>query len=506
MSLRSRVQRAVVARFSVDRRALAAFRVALATAVLVDLALRLRDVRAFYTDAGVLPRALLLETFPALGRLSIHTLSGGLWWQLVLFAATAVAALALAAGYRTRLATAVTFALVLSMQLRNPVLLNAGDSLLRRLLLWSVLLPLGARWSVDARRRESTVDRADVASIAAAGLLVQVLAVYVVNAVLKARGSAWHDGTAGRLAFGMDAITVMFGEVVAEFPALLTAGTYAWTVVLLAAPLLVLATGRARTAVVAAFATGHVAMALTLRLGAFPLVSLAALVPFLPGVVWDRVERVVDERLAPRADRVLDRVGLAEGETSSVALPAALRDLGAGSARALAAALLAFVLVWNAAALGLVALPGSVTDTVDPEERRWDMFAPEPRATGGWYATVGTTESGERVDLAPGADGTAMPADVDSTYPSHRWYVYLTSLRDAPAPALRERFAHYLCERWTREHASTLESVNVTFVARSVVLDAPDRVDVRPFGVTACAGADRAASERTRHLPPLEDD
>jgi hypothetical protein len=149
--------------------------------------------------------------------------------------------------------------------------------------------------------------------------------------------------------------------------------------------------------------------------------------------------------------------------------------------------LLAFVLLWNAAALGLVALPGSVTDTVDPEERRWDMFAPEPRAVGGWYATVGTTESGERVDLSPGADGTGMPEDVDSTYPSHRWYVYLTSLRDAPAPALRERFAHYLCERWTRQRASTLESVNVTFVARSVVLDGPDRVDVRPFGVTDCA-------------------
>lgn len=494
MSLVSRTRRAVVARFSVDRRALAAFRVALATAVLVDLALRLRDVRAFYTDAGVLPRALLLETFPTLGRLSIHTLSGGLWWQLVLFAATAVAALALAAGYRTRLATALTFGLVLSMQLRNPVLLNAGDSLLRRLLLWSVLLPLGARWSVDARRRELTPDRTALASVAAVGLLVQVLAVYVVNAALKARGSAWHDGTAGRLAFGMDAITVMFGEVVAEFPALLTAGTYAWTLLLVCAPLLVLATGRARTVVVAAFMAGHVAMALTLRLGAFPLVSLAALVPFLPGVVWDRVERVVDDHLAAPVDSLAGRIPLDFGSPPRARLPSTARRLGAVSGRTVAAALLAFVLVWNAAALGLVALPGSVTDTVDPEERRWDMFAPEPRATGGWYATVGTTESGERVDLAPGSDGTAMPADVDSTYPSHRWYVYLTSLRDAPAPALRERFAHYLCERWTRQHASTLESVNVTFVARSVVLDAPDRIDVRPFGVTACSGADRAVS------------
>ncbi|WP_323676866.1 HTTM domain-containing protein [Halorubellus sp. PRR65] len=503
MSRLARVRNAVAARFSVDRRALAALRVVLAAAVLVDLALRLPDVRAFYTDAGVLPRDLLFELYPTLGRASLHALSGALWWQYVLFACLGVAAVAMAVGYRTRLATVITACLLISLQLRNPVVLNSGHSLLRRLLLWSALLPLGARWSVDARHRSaeaSATDGADrgsgrVRSLAAAGLLVQVLAVYVVNAAVKARGDAWAAGTAGRLVFGMDALTVLLGDVVAGFPTLLTAGTYAWVALLVASPLLVLATGRARAALVAAFAAGHVAMALTLRLGVFPLVSLGALLPFLPSFVWERVERVVDDRLAPRADAATDRLGLAAGSGARTPLlPSTVRDLGAGSGRALAAALLAFVLVWNAAALGLLALPASVTDTVDPEERRWDMFAPEPRSTGGWWVTVGTTTTGERVDLSPGTASTAMPPDVDATYPGHRWYFYLTTLRDSPPPpaALGDRFPQYLCERWNRRHDSTLESANVTFVARTVVLDGPDRIDVRPFGVTDCAGTEES--------------
>ena len=517
------VRSAFADRFAVDRRALAAFRVALAAVVLVDLALRLPDVRAFYTDAGVLPRALLLESFPTLGQLTVHTLFGGVWWQLVLFAATAAAALALAVGYRTRLATATTLVLLVSLQLRNPVLLNAGDSLLRRLLLWSVLLPLGARWSVDARRRDATTpsDPGDAGtagahddrllSTAGVGLLVQVLAVYVVNAALKARGSAWHDGVAGRLAFGMDALTVLLGDVVAGVPVLLTLGTYAWLVLLAASPLLVLATGRTRTAVAAGLAAGHVAMALSLRLGAFPLVSVASLLPFLPSFVWDRVERVVDDHLAHRIDALAPPTrdiagGPLTASPSNPGLPEVVRDLGAASARTVAAVLLAFVLVWNAAGLGLLALPADVTATVDPEERRWDMFAPEPRATGGWYVTTGTTTTGERVDAFAGtdprsgsdasgdADARTVPPDVDATYPSHRWYVYLTALRDAPAPALRDRFGAYLCERWNRRHDATLTSVNVTFVERRVVLDAPDRIAVRPFGTTDCTRATTATN------------
>lgn len=241
---------AVVGRLGVDERALAAYRVALAVVVLLDLALAAVDATAFYTDAGVLPRSLLYAEFPVRGALSLHSLSGALWWQYALFALLALAAVSMAGGYRSRLSAAVTLLLVLSMGFRNPLVLNSGHSLLRRLLAWSVLLPIGARWSVDARRRttDDAVDGYDdgrevVTSVAAVGLLVQVLVVYGMNGVLKARGRAWTSGDAAELVFGMDAMTVWLGDVLAGQSLLLELGTHAWVLLLYATPLLVLATG-----------------------------------------------------------------------------------------------------------------------------------------------------------------------------------------------------------------------------------------------------------------------
>nr|WP_241881435.1 hypothetical protein [Halorubrum sp. Ib24] len=51
-----RLSAALAARVAVDLRALAAFRIGLATLLLADLARRSRSLTAFYTDYGVLPR------------------------------------------------------------------------------------------------------------------------------------------------------------------------------------------------------------------------------------------------------------------------------------------------------------------------------------------------------------------------------------------------------------------------------------------------------------------
>jgi len=488
------IHRVVVGRLGVDERALAAFRVALGTVVLLDLLLRLGDVRAFYTDAGVLPRGLLFETYSTIGRLSLHALSGGLAWQLALFGATAVAALALAAGYRTRLATVATLVLVGSLHARNPVVLTFGDSILRRLLVWSVLLPLGARWSVDATGSQGlspdSGDSDGVASLATAGLVLQVLAIYGVNALIKARGDAWPDGVAVPLVFGMDAFTVGLGDLLAGHVELLTLSSYAWVSLLALSPLLVLSTGRVRAVVVGAFAAAHAGMALTLRLGVFPLVSVAALLPLCPPLVWDRVEHALDA--TPSAvGRIPHFVGSLPPDRDGAGSLVPDRLRGRPSRAVLqgtAAALVAFMLVWNAAGLGFLVLPAGVEDTVDPSERRWDMFAPNPLSTDGWYATVGETPGGERVDAYAGTAAVSTPPpDADATYPSQRWYVYLTELR-ADADALRERFGTYLCQRWDRRHDGALAAVNVTLVTEKVRLDGPDERAVERVERSDCGG------------------
>ena len=468
------VASAVRARIGVDRRALAAFRVALGLLVLADVALRAGDAVAFYTDAGVLPRSLLFDAFPTVGRVSLYALSGSVQWVVALFALTALAAAALVVGYRSRLAALALFFLLLSLHARNLPVLYAGDSLLRRLLLWGALLPLGGRWglnAVGATDRRETPDR--VASVATAGVLVQAVAVYAVNAVLKLRGAAWRSGDALRYVFGVDALTTGVGDALAGHPALLAFGAHVWLALLVASPLLVLATGRARTALAATFAAGHLFMLATLRIDLFPLISLASLLPFLPSSAWDRVER----RVAPVVSRAR-----AVGERCprpGTRLPArATRPTG----RTVATLLLAFVLVWNAAGVGLVDAPDGTP--VDPTERRWDMFAPHPQATDEWYVPVGTTTDGRRVDALRGGAPEFDPADTGATFPNHRWYAYLTDVR--AAPRLRPGFASYLCGRWARRHAGRLASVELVVVTQPVRLGAPDPTRRTSLGRYEC--------------------
>ena len=465
-----RIVAALRPRLGVDPRALAALRVALGLLVLADLALRAPDLVAFYTDAGVLPRELLFDRYPTVGRLSVYALSGSVAWAAGLFALTGLVALALAVGYRSRAAALALFLLLVSLHTRNLAVLNAGDSLLRRLLLWGVLLPLGTRWGLDAAPDATAEER--VVSVATAGLLVQVLVVYLVNAVLKLRGSAWRSGEAVRLVFGVDALTVGLGDLLAGAPALLRLGAHAWLALLVASPLLLLATGRARTALVAAFAGGYLFMLATLRLGVFPLVSVAGLLPFLPPAVWDRLEAGTTG-VAARARTARGRL------PRPSSLPA---DRVRPAARAVAAVLLAFVLVWNAAGVGVVATPAA--GTLDPTERRWDMFAPEPLSTDGWYVPVGTTADGDRVDALRGGDPVFRPADSGDTYLGHRWYVYLTELRRGDR--LREGFAAYLCARRERTHERRLDSVTVVLVTQKVRLDAPDRTQRRTVASRKC--------------------
>ena len=133
--------------FGVDVRSLAVFRMGLSLVVLGDLADRARHLTLLYTDFGVLPRAAALAFFSADTHLSLHMMSGLFWAQAALFILAACAALALLVGYRSRLATALSWALLVSLQMRNWPILHGGDALLRMLLFWSMFLPMGATYS-----------------------------------------------------------------------------------------------------------------------------------------------------------------------------------------------------------------------------------------------------------------------------------------------------------------------------------------------------------------------
>ncbi len=447
-----RVATALSDRLGVDARALGAFRIALGAMLLIDYVRRSADLTAFYADTGVLPRDVLAALYPSLAGLSLHALSGAAWFQAVLFALGVGFALALAIGYRTRLATAASLLLLVSLHLRNPLLLH-GDVLLRQLLFCGLVLPLGGRWSVDAVRRSVTRDR--VAGVATAGLLLQVVLVYGTNAAFKLRHDAWIDGEAIGYALALDQYATPLGAAISGWPTLAATLTWAWLGLVICSPLLVVLTGRRRAVLAGAFAAVHLGMLPAVKLGIFPLVSLTGLLPFLLVTVWDHVP-------APRGGTV---VSLAElFPTAPVIADSSVVVTVRRLATATAAAGVAAMLVVNAMSLGYVAPPAGTPDPV--AEKSWNMFSNPPR-DGGWYAMPTTLDSGGRTDAYR---GTAAPLDRppnrSAAIRNERWRKLLGEVRGDDRRAVRRSLLAYECRRWNATREAGATSVGLVYVSR----------------------------------------
>ncbi|WP_233560853.1 HTTM domain-containing protein [Haloarcula sp. Atlit-47R] len=461
-------RRRLVRRIAIDRRALAAFRVVLGLCLLTDIALRLSDIGAFYTDSGALPRSTLTELYPVLGPMSPLAVWGTVWLPVVVFGLTALTALALVVGYRPRLSAGVAFVLLVSIQLRNPIVLNAGDTLFRRLLFWSLLLPLGCGWENGSAESAST----RVATAGTAGILLQVLAVYVTNGLMKLRGTYWHQGTAVQYAFQLDHLTIRLGDVVAGWDPVLVLGNWLWLALLVGSPLLLIWTGRYRTGLVAAFVTAHICMALSFLLGVFPLVSILGLVLFLPTPFWD-----------PLADRWPDAIeALRPRWPDSTTGPSQIWF--PTTTRSVATLGIVAIVILNAVAVGFVTAPTGTPDRI--EDRSWNMFAPDPPQETWWYAAPATLESGNRVDALAGEPvNLSRPPEVSDRFPNQRWKKFLGTARHEPS--LRRSLATYLCSRWNRSHGDAMKRVELIVLTESTNLNGSESVDREGLGSYQCA-------------------
>lgn len=281
--------------FGIDLRSLALFRVSLAGVTAYDLLARLGEVRAFYTDFGAMPRDWMVHTGET-WRLSLHLANGETWFQFVVILAQALLALMVLVGYRTRLATILTFVLLGSLHNRAPMILIGGDNLMMCLWFWALFLPWHARWSMDAAL--STIPppaSQQHFSWASAGLVLQVLSVYFFSAVLKDGAEWWPNGTAVWYALSLDRYATPFGLWLRDsFPALLPPLTYFVYFLEWVGPVLALSPWLyrpLRTTVMLLLMAMHVGFLLCLTLGHFPWVSLASLTVLMGGWCWDWLEQ-----------------------------------------------------------------------------------------------------------------------------------------------------------------------------------------------------------------------
>lgn len=412
-ALSQRARSWIRARFTVDTRALAAVRILLGLVLIADLIHRAPAIGRYYTDAGVLPTAAY-HTMSASG-LSLHALSGAAGFQWLLFVLTGLLAAAFTLGYRTLPTGIAAWILLYSLHARNPFVLNGGDLLLRVLFLIALTTPLGERWSLDARRRVREPRNA-VATYGTAALLIQPLAVFTSNALIKHGGSTWFAGDGLSVAMRNQPLTTPVGHALTGAPSLLTVLTYAWVVLLSASILLLwLPTGRWRAVSALAYIGAFAGMALTMAVGWFPLVLTAAVIPYLTPSFWDAVE----DRWPARW-----RLPIPQAATSTPItrrLAARLRERGHGVLVSVsAAASRGAGTVFGVALLVWIVLFSAVTVTgADPPEpldspyldqQRWGLFAPNPAARFGWYVAEAQTTGPDGTDTVTGG-----PFDLDRT-------------------------------------------------------------------------------------------
>ena len=136
----------------IDSRTLAVFRVFVGVLIVADLLLRSRNFSFFYTEDGVVPRSLAMDVTPDYA-FSVYYLTTSSTLIAALFVLQGLIALQLIVGYKTRVATVLSFLFVVSLDHHNPFVLSYADTLFRLLLFWAIFLPLGERWSIDAAHR-----------------------------------------------------------------------------------------------------------------------------------------------------------------------------------------------------------------------------------------------------------------------------------------------------------------------------------------------------------------
>ncbi|NOT85305.1 MAG: HTTM domain-containing protein [Methylococcaceae bacterium] len=102
------------------------------------------------------------------------------------------AAIAMMLGWQTRVATFITWVVLVSLWNKNPLLLDGDDAVLKVMAFYLIFSPCGWAWSVDARTRHQP----PFAAIWPLRLIqFQIALLYFVSGWVKFHSSEWLDGT-----------------------------------------------------------------------------------------------------------------------------------------------------------------------------------------------------------------------------------------------------------------------------------------------------------------------
>ncbi len=229
--------------------------------------------------------------------------SAAVWAALI---GLAVAAICIVVGLRPTVFLLVSFVLLVSIQRRNPVILNSGDIILRDLTLLFALCPTGAACSLDRWRRVGPERFWTAPKVAPWGLRLVQLQVSLVYlfAFWSKSGELWREGVAVSTALRLRDLQ-RFGELDLLIDSVIVVGliTYGTLIVELLLGVLLWVV-RLRPFLIVLGLLLHASIDVLLIVGFFGPALAAGLMSFLDG---DAIQRRVDRRLDRRhRARVVD--------------------------------------------------------------------------------------------------------------------------------------------------------------------------------------------------------
>ena len=462
-----------------DLRSLALLRILLGVLVILDLWFRFPDIKAFYSDEGIIPRAAHLEIYGST-YLSVFLMNGLPLFVGGLFLVTIFFAILFIFGLQTRVSNIVLWFFMNSLHARNPLILTGGDTLFHLILFWCMFLPVGACFSIDRlfKNKNNEKQKIDytVFSVGTIGLFTQIMFMYCFTAACKVGPEWMKDGSAIYYALNIDQYVTPLGHYLLNFPALLKLLTPLVFWFEAVGPLFLFFPAfnpQLRLIIILGFLCLQIGFGSCLIVGIFPYIASVAILSFLPAVFWDLIIpsflklKILNKNYEKLSNVMHKATSFIVKNYSPCSLKIKSFNL-TGLVNFIATCSMITILLWNIQSLESLKfrMPNWLSrySYLFGVEQQWVMFGSKFLKDDFWYVYSGVLKNGNIVDIFNNGSKLTWdrPKNFSRFYPNHRWSVYIRSLW-VNDPRLKPYYAQYLCKEWNKKHKPEEQLVDIYF-------------------------------------------
>ena len=192
--------------WSCTHNSLRVYRIGLGCLLTLELILRFRYLRPFYSDDGTLPLDLLLPKVDQIYQwVCVHCYFGHVWQQQLLLSLQVALAILFTLGIRPRWTAFLSWFLYFSLTLRNTWMNYILDRYFHYLLLHAIFLPLSGKRQHPTTTRQTSLDQEAEWVLSPATVSIKLLLFWI---YLDAGGGKWMDPLGG-WSYGADPLPAL---------------------------------------------------------------------------------------------------------------------------------------------------------------------------------------------------------------------------------------------------------------------------------------------------------